>query len=143
MFFTETVTTDIYTYVHTLSLHSALPIFGADDARRGGAQFGQDEQKGFAEREGGVGLDQKARSRQIPDDDRRLARRRARRDVEPQGAPPHPPAVGGFDGFRDMGQQRSHHRLLWRTARSEEHTSELQSLMRISYAVFCLKKTNN
>src|SRR3546814_1263361 len=27
--------------------------------------------------------------------------------------------------------------------RSEEHTSELQSLMRISYAVFCLKKTNN
>src|SRR3546814_7277957 len=34
----------------------------------------------------------------------------------------------------------------WRGAvRSEEHTSELQSLMRISYAVFCLKKktTNN
>src|SRR3546814_1719052 len=28
-------------------------------------------------------------------------------------------------------------------ARSEEHTSELQSLMRISYAVFCLKKINN
>src|SRR3546814_4898214 len=27
--------------------------------------------------------------------------------------------------------------------RSEEHTSELQSLMRISYAVFCLKKTNH
>src|SRR3546814_3931079 len=27
--------------------------------------------------------------------------------------------------------------------RSEEHTSELQSLMRISYAVFCLKKTNS
>src|SRR3546814_6626255 len=40
-------------------------------------------------------------------------------------------------------------RLFKRTAilsarcRSEEHTSELQSLMRISYAVFCLKKTNN
>src|SRR3546814_2870251 len=28
-------------------------------------------------------------------------------------------------------------------ARSEEHTSELQSLMRISYAVFCLKKQNS
>src|SRR3546814_9607601 len=28
------------------------------------------------------------------------------------------------------------------TERSEEHTSELQSLMRISYAVFCLKKKN-
>src|SRR3546814_10746711 len=35
-------------------------------------------------------------------------------------------------------------RFVWqdgfRTGRSEEHTSELQSLMRISYAVFCLKK---
>src|SRR3546814_3148096 len=29
------------------------------------------------------------------------------------------------------------------TIRSEEHTSELQSLMRISYAVFCLKKTKH
>src|SRR3546814_1423432 len=29
-----------------------------------------------------------------------------------------------------------------RFSRSEEHTSELQSLMRISYAVFCLKKKN-
>src|SRR3546814_7907431 len=29
-----------------------------------------------------------------------------------------------------------------REGRSEEHTSELQSLMRISYAVFCLKKKN-
>src|SRR3546814_8076968 len=29
---------------------------------------------------------------------------------------------------------------LLRSVRSEEHTSELQSLMRISYAVFCLKK---
>src|SRR3546814_4258346 len=29
------------------------------------------------------------------------------------------------------------------TARSEEHTSELPSLMRISYAVFCLQKKNN
>src|SRR3546814_2893105 len=30
-----------------------------------------------------------------------------------------------------------------RSCRSEEHTSELQSLMRISYAVFCLKKKNH
>src|SRR3546814_19661862 len=30
--------------------------------------------------------------------------------------------------------------VLWRVLRSEEHTSELHSLMRISYAVFCLKK---
>src|SRR3546814_12481157 len=31
-------------------------------------------------------------------------------------------------------------RACWTAVRSEEHTSELQSLMRISYAVFCLKK---
>src|SRR3546814_5333072 len=33
--------------------------------------------------------------------------------------------------------------LLLQEQRSEEHTSELQSLMRISYAVFCLKKKKN
>src|SRR3546814_1179921 len=32
------------------------------------------------------------------------------------------------------------HTIFFATNRSEEHTSELQSLMRISYAVFCLKK---
>src|SRR3546814_8737331 len=35
---------------------------------------------------------------------------------------------------------RTYHMELRSTERSEEHTSELQSLMRISYAVFCLKK---
>src|SRR3546814_8752896 len=39
-----------------------------------------------------------------------------------------------------IAQQRR--RLLPERPRSEEHTSELQSLMRISYAVFCLKKKN-
>src|SRR3546814_9985503 len=33
-----------------------------------------------------------------------------------------------------------HHHPAFQALRSEEHTSELQSLMRISYAVFCLKK---
>src|SRR3546814_9435422 len=32
---------------------------------------------------------------------------------------------------------------VFRSSRSEEHTSELQSLMRISYAVFCFQKKNN
>src|SRR3546814_6327525 len=45
-----------------------------------------------------------------------------------------PVAVVGI--FREVGAPR---RL---TTRSEEHTSELQSLMRISYAVLCLKKKN-
>src|SRR3546814_2457439 len=46
---------------------------------------------------------------------------------------------------RDMAR-RPRHRIapiLWNEARSEEHTSELQSLMRNSYAVFCLKKKKN
>src|SRR3546814_10889425 len=38
------------------------------------------------------------------------------------------------------GEGRKPRRLLGLCRRSEEHTSELQSLMRISYAVFCLKK---
>src|SRR3546814_7003260 len=59
----------------------------------------------------------------------------------------HPPASGlGLNsGIQDV------HNLCWKLAlvlsgkaspdlRSEEHTSELQSLMRISYAVFCLTK---
>src|SRR3546814_2279566 len=42
--------------------------------------------------------------------------------------------VKGGGGERFAGTRRG---------RSEEHTSELQSLMRISYAVFCLKKKNS
>src|SRR3546814_2350616 len=41
---------------------------------------------------------------------------------------------------RDKAGFEQHRR---RVGRSGEHTSELQSLMRISYAVFCLKKKNN
>src|SRR3546814_6246977 len=40
-------------------------------------------------------------------------------------------------GFCDNGGRRD---IIGLVPRSEEHTSELQSLMRISYAVFCLKK---
>src|SRR3546814_10742734 len=38
-------------------------------------------------------------------------------------------------------RERTDMKVLAHIRRSEEHTSELQSLMRISYAVFCLKKT--
>src|SRR3546814_1224254 len=45
---------------------------------------------------------------------------------------------------RDLGFPLDQVRELLSIAdRSEEHTSELQSLMRISYAVFCLKKKKN
>src|SRR3546814_1298013 len=47
-----------------------------------------------------------------------------------------------FERLGDEGQAVEHYReaLRLNPHRSEEHTSELQSLMRISYAVFCLKK---
>src|SRR3546814_8781576 len=46
-------------------------------------------------------------------------------------------AIGsGRGGATPLGRRR----MSARNRRSEEHTSELQSLMRISYAVFCLKK---
>src|SRR3546814_1408044 len=44
------------------------------------------------------------------------------------------PGIAGRDRFIVEAERGE------RTGRSEEHTSELQSLMRISYAVFCLKK---
>src|SRR3546814_3962827 len=42
-----------------------------------------------------------------------------------------------------LGLHALHHVAVAGDHRSEEHTSELQSLMRISYAVFCLKKKNH
>src|SRR3546814_2083846 len=42
--------------------------------------------------------------------------------------------------LRKLKQQSDYFNRQEQTLRSEEHTSELQSLMRISYAVFCLKK---
>src|SRR3546814_9595056 len=47
-------------------------------------------------------------------------------------------AAGRGDGGVHRVRRRDHPR--YARGRSEEHTSELQSLMRISYAVFCLKK---
>src|SRR3546814_7096536 len=88
--------------------------------------------------------------------DHACALRRTLGDGLPAGRPPagdreaRPPApvrpgqrAGGRDRRRAGRGLRWPGRLRRRgaaSARSEEHTSELQSLMRISYAVFCLKK---
>src|SRR3546814_5711419 len=58
---------------------------------------------------------------------------------QPNPGPQHNIAIGRFTYH---GKQFPLYRQCcrWLLARSEEHTSELQSLMRNSYAVFCLKK---
>src|SRR3546814_10603520 len=80
--FNDTATTGIYTYLHTLSLPGALPIWQLQLQRR------------------------------------------------PCGLPV----------ARTRPGDRHHGAFQCDGCRSEEHTSELQSLMRISYAGFCLKK---
>src|SRR3546814_20654005 len=93
-FFNDPATTEIYTYLHTLSLHDALPIC-------------------------------------------RLFRRHAPRRRLPGQRPRL--RSGDRSGAAALGRIQAL-QVLRRKSRSEEHTSELQSLMRISYAVFCLKK---
>src|SRR3546814_9171729 len=87
------------------------------------------------------------RSPRIAADPRRHQRDDRRGDVE-RHLPPGAVDVAAAEQLRrgdraardDHPDPRAHQRL--RAIRSEEHTSELQSLMRISYAVFCLKKKN-
>src|SRR3546814_9498612 len=97
VFFHDTSTTEIYTYLHTLSLHDALPIL--QRCRRGG----------------------------LP-------------PIEAMGVRQQCLIASGPHCREDTLHRIQYLGLLGFGLRSEEHTSELQSLMRISYAVFCLKK---
>src|SRR3546814_9107931 len=80
--------------------------------RSAGGKVGREHQRGGIERLGGMLLQRAVRIAHIG---------------EQRGDRPF-----AFDTLAESVVQR----------RSEEHTSELQSLMRISYAVFCLKKKN-
>src|SRR3546814_6271758 len=77
----------------------------------------------------GIEADADAREAQLEERERRQERLRGLA-VE-QAAQQQPGANGDQQRHNDAEDH----------GRSEEHTSELQSLMRISYAVFCLKKT--
>src|SRR3546814_4521163 len=69
--------------------------------------------------------------------------RRARRPAARDQVPDHPPARAGCVDRRRARDRPDRPGLAAANSRSEEHTSELQTLMRISYAVFCLKKKNS
>src|SRR3546814_9800383 len=84
-----------------------------------------------------VALGQDVRERARPRSRRRVAgNAQAGRKVDYEKGDDDPVEQGG----REVAPQPLTRASL---GRSEEHTSELQSLMRISYAVFCLKKKNN
>src|SRR3546814_7914099 len=107
-----------------MSVHDALPRWRRQRAQVVDLTHAEDEHgadhhtDGDAARHEHLGealdLPRRGEPGQEADEDRRAAE-------QSRGARVHPPLVGSLD-------------------RSEEHTSELQSLMRISYAVFCLKK---
>src|SRR3546814_2475699 len=105
-FLNGTPAPEIYTTVHTLSLHDALPIFEALD--HASVQV--------------VGIHAQA----------------ALREEVPVGVGHREPG-----DVEDADVHRRHRRIRLLAGRSEAHTSELQSLMRISYAVFCQKKKHS
>src|SRR3546814_7086751 len=105
--------------------HAGMPVrFGAVE----GAAAVDEHRAAPALRE--VALELDAGGDHVLGTDREVADARA--DLAPLVAADAAVAAGvEAQGWRHRGQ---------RVGRSEEHTSELQSLMRISYAVFCLKK---
>src|SRR3546814_10572363 len=105
-FFNATATTEIYTYLHTLSLHDALPS----------------SPPGLSARRAVCSSGFRANSRTPTTGIKKVW-------LAWEG-------VRARLGFAEHGGCRA----VCARPRSEEHTSELQSLMRNSYAVFCLKK---
>src|SRR3546814_7769991 len=108
LFFNDPATTQIYTYLHTLSLHDALPIYDIDALKQ---VFADADAKGW------------------------FIEAMFLEPVMGEGDPGRSVPVDFYNAARAL--TKAHGSLL---LRSEEHTSELPSLMRISYAVFCLKK---
>src|SRR3546814_4304692 len=116
----DTATTEIYTYCHTLSLHVALPIlFIVRPSRSHG------------------------RGTPTPALSTRTARRlRGRSSNRPDGRDADPGEQIQSRRGQSEGPVRARSTHAWNgeAARSEEHTSELQSIMRNSYAAVGLTK---
>src|SRR3546814_12409324 len=125
-FFNDTATTEIHTYSLTLPLPDALPICDRGIERPGHHGLlpdGSAGKRSCHRHRALVPLGRRRRAAQPPS-----ARDRSRTGQRRLAWP---------NGFADGVP------CAVRAARSEEHTSELQSLMRTSYAVFCLKKQKN
>src|SRR3546814_9382562 len=124
--FNETATREIYTYRPTLSPQDALPICARGRRRHAVRRHGGGVSRPVARDAGLVPLAERgARHRARLCQKAGQERPRTARAISAAAPPrrPHPSRDGRTGAVR-----------------SEEHTSELQSLMRLSYAVFCLKK---
>src|SRR3546814_8715918 len=116
--FKDTANTEINTNRNTLSLQDALPIFADAGRTRIAVAVGRSDAR-----------------RRVND-----AERDARNPARPGDAARGRHGLSRCAGCATAAGVAT---VCGSAQRSEEHTSELQSLMRISYAVFCLKKKNN
>src|SRR3546814_3336668 len=131
VFLTTPEATHSYTYLHTLSRRHALPIWRLDvPAGSGGASGRSTSYPAGRPRPDRLTCSDNAR------DHRRISLGipRCKNDTHDQHR------LHGARSSADRRSCRKPDRQPGPAERSEEHTSELQSLMRISYAVFCLKK---
>src|SRR3546814_1837427 len=160
-FFNDTASTDTYTYLQTLSLLDALPIshgigafrriaardhvfFGAaegdeNDAVGREADAGPGGMRGAAH--AGAGAPERHPVDVFPADPPPLGLLLQARSRDGYLEQPEAPILGDDTHGRERLTAISRVDVKVRdrnVLRSEEHTSELQSLMRISYAVFCL-----
>src|SRR3546814_5560056 len=131
----RTATPGIYTYCPTLSLHAALPIWGSQASWH----RGHGRSRGLRRSGRLVLLDVRGQRAQRGEDPAVLVVVRTQLEaVAPADRQRQFERVDRVQAQPRVEQRRFG---IDRTGfRSEEHTSELQSLMRISYAVFCLKK---
>src|SRR3546814_9916998 len=114
-FFAVTATSCLYTFCHTLSPHDALPVLWRLRTLRAGRKRLSVETA-------------KLPTAPVLWHDGDVDRRRVGALAQ------HPERLVGLSQREPVRAQ---------PLRSEEHTSELQTLMRISYAVLCLKKKND
>src|SRR3546814_7523685 len=147
-FFNDPATTEVYTYRHTLSLHDALPISRSlTCANASGSAWTAPMSVIWRSRWERGGPDRtkccsvrrwNCVSRLVKSPHRNVKSIKAPMPI----APTAPRCVA--NARRIAGKQcracKGVSSLRQAPSRSEEHTSELQSLMRISSAVFCLKK---